>query len=441
MLQRFKQFIKQENLFLKNQKILVAVSSGIDSVALCYLMHEAGYSFGLAHCNFKLRGKESDDDEKFVKQLSLKFHVPFHYKNFETKKYSEEKKISVQMAARDLRYEWFEEIRKRNHYDVIAVAHHQDDEVETFFINLIRGTGIAGLHGIKAKTGKIVRPLLFTGRKEIEEYVKKNKVKFREDKSNKSTKYLRNKVRLQLIPMLKELNPDIESTVKSEIRRIKQIESVFQKLVKEEQEEIQSTEGNVTKFNISKLLLLENKELFLYEFLKPYGFSGDIIQQILKSLNAESGRQFMSDSYRLIKDRKFLIISPHQADEVLESYIVTRGYKELVTPIHVEFSEKKFSKKIEINKAKNVACLDLDKLQFPLHIRKWERGDYFIPFGMKGKKKLSDYFTDMKFSLIEKENTWLLCNGDDIIWVVGHRIDERYKVTGRTKNIFIAEKV
>jgi tRNA(Ile)-lysidine synthase len=441
MLQRFKQFIKQENLFLTNQKILIAVSGGIDSVALCHLMHEAGYSFGIAHCNFKLRGDDSEKDEKFVNQLSKRFDAPFYTKRFDTLSYTVQNKISVQMAARDLRYAWFEEIRKKNHYDFIAVAHHQDDEVETFFINLIRGTGIAGLHGIKAKSGKIVRPLLFTGRKEIEEFSKKNKIKFREDKSNQSTKYLRNKIRLQFIPMLKELNPDIESAVKSEIQRIKQIENIFQKLVKEKQEEIQSIEGNIIKFNISKLLQIENNEIFLYEFLKPFGFSGDIIQQILKSLKAESGRQFMSDSYRILKDREYLIVSPYQTDDVLESFIVTKGYKELQVPVHLKFSENKFSKKTDINKDKNFAYLDLEKLHFPLQIRKWERGDYFIPFGMTGKKKISDYFTDIKLSLFEKENTWLLCNGDDIIWVIGHRIDERYRITTKTKNIFIAEKV
>jgi len=441
MIRKLIQFVKEEKLFDKSKRILVAVSGGMDSVLLLHLLNEAGFHIGVAHCNFKLRDDDSEKDEKFVNQLAKRIDAPFYTKRFDTLSYATKNKISVQMAARDLRYAWFEEIRKKNHYDVIAVAHHQDDEVETFFINLIRCTGIAGLHGIKAKTGKIVRPLLFTGRKEIEEYVKKNKIKFREDKSNKSTKYLRNKIRLQLIPMLKELNPEIESTVKSDIQRIKQIENIFQKLVKEKQEEIQSTDGNITKFNISKLLQLQNQELFLYEFLKPYGFSGDIIQQILKSLNAESGRQFLSDSYRVVKDRKCLIISPHQADAVLESFIVTKGYKELLAPVHLKFSEIKVVKKIEIDRDKNIANLDLDKLQFPLHIRKWERGDYFIPLGMKGKKKLSDYFTDIKLSLIEKENTWLLCNGDDIIWVIGHRIDERYKVAARTKKVFIAEKV
>jgi tRNA(Ile)-lysidine synthase len=388
-----------------------------------------------------LRGDDSDKDEKFANQLSIKYNVPFFVKRFNTQVYAEENKISVQMAARDLRYAWFEEVRKKNHYDVVAVAHHQDDEVETFFINLVRGTGIAGLHGIKPKKGKIVRPLLFTGRKDIEDYVKKNKIKFREDKSNQSTKYLINKIRLHIIPMLKELNPYIEATVKSEITRIKQIESVFQNLVKEKQEEIQITDGDITKFSISKLLQLENNELFLYEFLKSYGFSGDIIQQIIKSLKAESGRQFISDTYRIVKDRKYLIISPYLPDDALESFIVTRGYKELVTPVHIKFSEKKFSEKTEIDKSKDIAYLDFEKLEFPLHIRKWEKGDYFIPFGMKGKKKLSDYFIDIKLSLIDKENIWLLCNGDDIIWVIGHRIDERYKITAKTKNIFIAEKV
>lgn len=440
MIRQLNQFVKKEKLFDKSSPILVAVSGGMDSVLLLHLLKEAGFQIGVAHCNFLLRGDDSDKDEKFVKQLSEMFNAPFYIKKFDTLNYAEKNKISVQMAARDLRYAWFEEIRMKNHYDYIAVAHHRDDEVETFFINLIRGTGIAGLHGIRSKSGKIVRPLLFTGRKEIEEYINRNKIKYREDKSNNSAKYLRNKIRIQLIPFLKELNPEIESTVISEIQRIKQIENIIHQVVEEKKSEALKTEDNLIKIDISKLQQLVSKELFLFEFLKPYGFSGDIIQQILKSLKSESGRQFLSETYRLVKDRKYLVLSPYQHREVLESFIVTEGYKEMRFPFHLKFQEKNV-KNIEIGKDPDIAYIDLQKLRFPLSIRKWERGDYFVPFGMKGKKKLSDYFTDIKLSLIEKENTWLLCNGSDIVWIIGYRIDDRYKVSAKTKKVFVVKKV
>jgi tRNA(Ile)-lysidine synthase len=439
MLKRFKEFIKQENLFAKNQKILVAVSGGIDSVALCYLMHEAGCHFGIAHCNFQLRGKESDGDEKFVKQLSLKFHVPFYCKDFNTQKFSEEKKISVQMAARDLRYAWFEEIRKKYNFDYIAVAHHQDDEIETFFINLIRGTGIAGLHGIKSKAGKIIRPLMFANRKEIEEYVSKNKIRFREDSSNSSLKYLRNQVRHQLIPQLKKMNPEIEETIKSEISRIRKVEIVFYRSVEEKRKTIEKKEGSIIKFDIKKLLSLENRELYLFEFLKPYGFSGDIIEKISEGLKAESGKQFFSTTHRLIKDRSFLILSLSTTEISRWKFIITDGYKELKDPVHLKFRTENISRKFKLLKDKNIAMFDHEKLAFPLTLRKWRSGDFFYPFGMKGKKKLSDLFTDLKLSLYDKENVWLLCSGNDIIWVVGYRSDERYKVSKDTKKVFISE--
>jgi tRNA(Ile)-lysidine synthase len=474
---RLLQFIKQEKLFDKNSPILVAVSGGMDSVLLLHLLYEAGFTVAVAHCNFQLRGRESDGDETFVSQLADKLDIPYHVKKFNTTDYAEEKKISIQMAARDLRYAWFEEVRLKNGYNFIAVAHHMDDEVETFFINLIRGSGIAGLHGIKAKTGNIIRPLMFTDRMEIEEYVKKYKIKYREDSSNASLKYMRNKIRHQLLPLMKELNPDIEKTVKGEIERLKQLESLFLEMVEEKRKEIivqtasplampcrqseesrfpsrrfapqddagrleDRQEGSLVKFDIKKILALSQKELFLYELLKPYGFSGDIIATICKSLKGETGKQFFSLTHRLVKDRTQLIVSPIMEIETKQDFIITKGYKELKEPIHLKFKTISITKDFQVKiKDKSIAIFDTAKLRFPLTIRKWEKGDFFYPFGMRGRKKLSDFFTDIKFSLIDKENTWLLCNGNDIMWVIGSRADNRYRITSSTKKVFVAEIV
>jgi tRNA(Ile)-lysidine synthase len=470
-------FIKEEKLFDKSSRILVAVSGGMDSVLLLHLLYEAGFDIAVAHCNFSLRAKESDGDETFVSQLADKLDIPYHVKRFDTVDHAEEKKISIQMAARELRYAWFEEVRIKNGYDVIAVAHHRDDEVETFFINLIRGSGIAGLHGIKAKTGNIVRPLMFSDRQEIEEYVKKNKIKYREDSSNASLKYMRNKLRHQLLPLMKELNPDIEKTVKGEIERLKQLESLFLEMAEEKRKEIvvppaspfvqpcrqseesrfpsrrfapqddagrleDRQEGSLVKFDIKKILALPQKELFLYELLKPYGFSGDIIATICKSLTGEAGKLFFSLTHRLVKDRTQLIVSPIAGIETKQDFIVTEGYKELKEPIHLKFNTICISKDFDVKiKDRSIAMFDADRLQFPLTIRKWEKGDFFYPFGMRGKKKLSDFFTDNKFSLIDKENTWLLCNGNDIMWVIGSRTDNRYRITTSTKKVFVAEVI
>ncbi|MGD0709561.1 MAG: tRNA lysidine(34) synthetase TilS [Bacteroidales bacterium] len=434
------QFIKEEKLFDKNSKILVAVSGGMDSVLLLHLLNDAGFMVAVVHCNFQLRGKESDGDETFVSQLVNKLDLPFHVKRFNTADYAEEKKISIQMAARELRYAWFEEVRIKNSYDFIAVAHHRDDEVETFFINLIRGSGIAGLHGIKPKTGNIVRPLMFADRGEIEAYVKKNKIKFREDSSNTSLKYMRNKIRHQLLPLMKELNPDIEKTVKGEIERLKQIESVFLEMVEVKRKEITGREGSLVKFDINKILSLSQKELFIYELLKPYGFSGNIIATICKSLKGEAGKQFFSSTHRLVKDRSQLIVSPNVEIESVQDFIITEGYKELKEPIHLKFKTISITKDFDVKiKDRSIAMFDAGKLKFPLTIRKWEKGDFFYPFGMRGKKKLSDFFTDSKFSLIDKENIWLLCNGDDIMWVIGCRTDNMYRITSSTKKVFVAE--
>lgn len=435
MLKHFQDFICKENLFFKNGKVLAAVSGGIDSVVMLHLLIDCGYKTGIAHCNFGLRGKESDTDEKFVKILSGKYNVPFYSVKFGTSGHAADKGVSVQMAARGLRYEWLEKIRKQKGYSVIAVAHHSDDAIETFFINLVRGTGIAGLSGIKPKTGNIVRPLLFASREDIEDYASKNKLKYREDSSNRTDKYLRNKIRHKLVPLLEEMNPDVKNAVGSVVERLSSIEKIYDGVVGTERKKIVSKHNNYITIDIKRLLELSCPELYLYEFVKQYGFSGDIISKIISSVHSNEGKIFYSPTHRIIKDRQTLLVTELKNDIVPLEYKIVKNTKSLISHINLEFLKKKHDKNFVILKDKNIASLDFEKLKFPLVLRRWKAGDFFYPFGMKGKKKLSDFFTDQKFSILEKENIWLLCSGKDIAWILGQRIDERYCVNEKTKRI------
>lgn len=425
--------ILQQKLFMKNDKILTAVSGGVDSVVMLHLLFAGGYKLAVAHCNFGLRGKESDEDEKFVKDLAEKIKVSFYSKKFDTEKTAKEKGISIQMAARDLRYEWLEKIRKQHGYNVIAIAHHSDDILETFFINLIRGTGIAGLSGIKPKAGNIVRPLLFASRVDIENYALKNKIKYREDSSNHTDKYLRNKIRHKLIPFLQELNPDVKNAIGSVVDRLSGIEKIYDEIVRTEREKILQKHKSHIAIDVKRLLELSCPELYLYEFIRQYGFSGDVIAKIISSLHLNEGKVFYSSTHRIIKDRQNLLITELNNEIVPLEYKITKNTKSLISHVNIEFLKKRHDKNFVILKDKDIAFLDFEKLKFPLVLRRWKAGDFFYPFGMKGKKKLSDFFTDQKFSILEKENIWLLCSGKDIVWVVGQRIDDRYCVKEKTK--------
>jgi tRNA(Ile)-lysidine synthase len=442
MQKAFSSYIQKENLFITSDTILLTVSGGIDSIVMCELFHKANFKFAIAHCNFKLRGKESNGDELFVKQLAKKYDVPFFCKSFNTSAYADKKNSSIQMAARDLRYEWFEEIRKKEKFQYIATAHHQDDSVETFFINLVRGTGISGLHGILPKQGKIIRPLLFTNKNEIEIFAKKNKLKHREDSSNASDKYVRNKLRHQVIPVLKELNPALGNTINETIQRLRDVELIYKNEIENKRKTIVKKEkGNYT-ISIEQLKKLSLPFIYLYKFLKPYNFNANTVESIIAALSGESGKQFYSDTHRLIKDRNLLIIEkiPGIRDQELRIEI-NKDQKELVIEgLQLKFRTLHENPKPKILNPKS-ECVDFDKLEFPLEVRKWETGDTFYPLGMKGKKKLSDFFIDKKLSISQKENTWLLTSKGKIVWVIGLRIDERFKITDKTKKIYFAELV
>ena len=432
MIKRIQQFIINKKLFSKDSNLLLAISGGADSVCLFFALKELGYNVELAHCNFNLRAEESDEDEYFVKELANKYGVKFHVNSFETQKYASEQKISIQMAARDLRYKWFDELLAVNNLDFVITAHHKDDNVETFFINLIRGTGVNGLCGIKAKNKKIIRPLLEISRQEIERYLTKNKIKYRNDSSNSEVKYLRNKIRHQLMPLLKEMNPNIEQTITNQIFVLDGINKVFQEQMTAIKERLLVQKEGIYKLNISELIELQHLEVILFEILKPFGFSE--VDQIIKAINSQSGKQFFSDTYQLIIDREQIIISAlenHQEDiEIREIEI------EIKNPLTMKFAG---SLDFSLNKNPNVAKLDFDKLSFPLKLRKWKNGDKFKPLGMRNFKKVSDFFIDEKYSILAKQKQWILCSEDDIVWIVGNRIDDRYKIETHTKKVYIAE--
>lgn len=439
MLNEFNDHIEKEKLCSTEDKVLLAVSGGIDSVVMCELFRHSVIDFAIAHCNFKLRDHESDEDSDFVAKLAEKYKVPFHTVSFNTPVYAKQNKLSIQVAARNLRYEWFEQVRSKEGYSRIATAHHKDDSIETFFINLIRGAGISGLHGILPKQGNIIRPLLFTTKEEIISFAKKNKLKFREDSSNISDKYLRNKIRQSIVPVLKELNPKFDSVLTQNIQHLREVEQIFRKEIQNKQKELIIAKNKEIHLSVKALLQLDPIETYLFELLRPYNFNTAIVREITGSLSKGSGKQFHSSTHRLIKDRDKLIIQ-----EIVNVIQYTKPATIKKDQKQIEFGELRLSlKKLRagtiFSHSSLQAALDLDKLSFPLSVRKWKQGDSFQPFGMKGKKKLSDFFIDKKLSLTEKENVWLLLSGDDIVWVIGYRIDDRFKITAETKKIYFAE--
>lgn len=442
MIDTFRDFIIENKLFSSNDKILLTISGGIDSIVMLHLFVNAGYNCGVAHCNFHLRGNESDGDEEFVANLSEKYQLPYHKVDFETEKYASENKLSVQMAARNLRYQWFEEIRQSCGYDYIAIAHQKDDEVETFFINLTRGTGIHGLTGIKCKTGKIVRPLLFATRDEIVLYAAGNKFNYREDSSNKSVKYMRNKIRHIILPAFNQMNLNFNNTVLSTIEHLKDTETIFNLDIQKKWDYCIIQDNSEIKINISRLKELKPLKTYLFEFLYPYNFSIETVCDIINSLDSQPGLVFLSSSHRIVLDREYLIMNELCVDDLnLKSVTIKTGTKSIETEDYVIFM-KNFERppNFTIPRISAIACLDADKLKSPLILRNWEPGDSFTPLGMKGKKKLSDFLTDIKLSLPEKEKVKVITSENQIIWIVGYRIDDRYKISNSTKRIVMFEK-
>lgn len=440
MEQKFKKFIESNQLCLTTDRILLGVSGGIDSICMFHLFRELNYAIAIAHCNFQLRGSESDLDEEFVQDLAEQFDIPFFSQKFDTVEVSERQGISIQMAARDLRYEWFEEIRDTYNYNYIGIAHNSDDVVETFLINLSRGSGIKGFSGIKPKTGKIIRPILFASRHEIERFIDENNYAYREDSSNQSTKYSRNLVRHEIIPLFEKINPNFRSTVIENISKLKDTEEIYLKHITNIKETLIREKDGYLLIGLEKLSELNPLETILFELIKPFGFSAAQVKDIIKSFDSIPGKQFHSATHRIIRDREDLIIEELSSMHANNYYIDSQA-DIIENPIKLKITTTQIDDDFEIDKSRNIGYFDMDNIEFPLVLRKWEKGDYFMPLGMKNLKKLSDFFIDSKLSIAEKEKVWILESLNKIIWVMGYRIDERFKVNTTTKNLLIVEIV
>jgi tRNA(Ile)-lysidine synthase len=437
MFDRFLHQLAKNHLFEPNQKVLLALSGGIDSMVLLHLFEKSGFDYGIVHCNFQLRGDESDGDEEFVKRQVLIHGVQSFFQTFDTEEYAKMNGISIEMAARDLRYEYFEKTRVENNYDYIATAHHSDDLIETFFLNLSRKTGIKGLTGIKEKSGKIIRPLLFANRDEIETFAAKNYIEFREDSSNNEVVFQRNFLRHKILPLFFELNPSFKRNVLASIENLKDAENVYSGFFKSEKSKVEKIATDSLIIDIEKIQKSVYPKLLLFEILSDFAFNQNVVEEVFQCLDSDSGKQFFSKTHRLVKDREKLFVSAI-VENGNKIYYIEADDIELFQPFDMNI-EKYTGADFKIRKEKNIACLDLENLQYPLLIRKWQQGDYFQPLGMTGFKKVSDFFIDEKIPLHQKEKTWLLCSGEKIVWIMGQRIDNRFKITSKTKNVLQIE--
>jgi tRNA(Ile)-lysidine synthase len=435
MQNHFSDYVKKHALINDHESVLLAVSGGIDSVVLAHLFKKEGINFGIAHCNFQLRGADSESDAVFVEQLSQDLDVPFHLIKFETKAHAAANGISTQMAARELRYKWFRELLEAFDYNKIASAHHKNDNVETLVHNLARGTSIAGLRGMLPTNKDVIRPLLGVSRNQIEAYAKVHKIEWREDVSNKSIDYKRNYIRHEVLPKLEKLNPNYLEVMNTSMAKNREVELVFKAHVNELQESLLKNDKNGATILPIEQLKGENLGPYLLsEVLKKQGINYEQCVLILSMLEGSVGKQFVGDGFILLIDRENLIISTATINSSKHQLIVSST--EVINSKHrLTFAKSEAGVAIDTNE--NKAYLDLDKLKFPLVLRTWEEGDYFKPLGMKGKKKLSDFMIDTKIPLNLKKEQEVILSGDDIVWVVGKRIDERYKLTDSTKHIFI----
>ncbi|MDR1985103.1 MAG: tRNA lysidine(34) synthetase TilS [Prevotellaceae bacterium] len=414
-------------------KILLAVSGGIDSIVMANLFFSQKFDIAIAHCNFSLRGKASDRDVAFVEDFAKLHNIPFHTIKFDTENFARQQKISIEMAARELRYEWFESIRRQYNYSKIAIAHNKNDVVETFFLNLARGTGIKGLLGITAKTETIIRPLLFASRKQIRNYAATHNIDFCTDETNSSNKFSRNRIRNKVIGEFEKINPSFLNTMTENINHLSQCYEVIQSQKSKILENVVNHNDEKVFIDIEQLIKAGNSQFWLFEILQSFNFTAACINDIYASFNGESGKKFLSPTHVLLKDRKKLIISTSKPDKHL-SVKIDENTVEIENPISLKIGKIE-NNNIKVDKKQNMAFLNFDKLKFPLILRKWQAGDSFTPFGMRGRKKLSDYFIDEKISQFEKDEQYVLVSDEKIVWLVNRRIDDNFKIDENCKTI------
>jgi tRNA(Ile)-lysidine synthase len=453
LLSQFQNRIKQHYLFSPKDKLLLAISGGVDSVVLCELCKQAGYDFVIAHCNFKLRGEESERDEKFVRELGKKYGVEVLVQQFDTNKYATDNKLSTQEAARNLRYDWFGELvdsySSKMNSEMTAspiqhstftihllTAHQADDNNETLLMNFFRGTGLHGLTGIPSSINYIRRPLLSFSKEELLAFAKENKLDFVEDSSNQSSKYTRNFFRNEIIPAIGKVFPQVKENLQDNINRFKEIEKLYQISVIGIKKKLCKPKGKEIHIPV-KLLMAYNNKALIYEIISGYGFNEKQVEEVVKLAASDSGKYILSpeNNFRIIKHRHWFIISPVTATES-ENIIIEEVGNQIIFSLGRLSIETTLTINHKPPTINYIACLDSKEIVFPLLLRKWKTADYFYPLGMKKKKKLNRFLIDQKLSKTEKENTWVVESNQRIIWVVGHRIDERFKITDNTKAVF-----
>ena len=432
--ERFLQFLFQTCGCSGKGSFLLAVSGGIDSMVMLSLFRESGLNGGVAHCNFMLRGNESDGDEEFVRQTALNAGFEFYSKSFDTRAFAKGKGISVQMAARDLRYRWFDELARDQHFDHIATAHHRDDSIETFVINLSRGTGITGLTGIRPVSGKIIRPMLFLSREEIQSHAESMNIQWREDSSNQSDKYLRNRIRHLLLPRINKTLPGFSEAVVKTMAQLKDSKDLLENVAGQFIHEAVRTTGERVEIDSDRIRQSPSAKILLYTVLQKYGFNFDTVDNLVETLDGQPGRQFLSGTHALTVDRSVLIVQPLRSAEEPEIEI-GRDVAAVQYPVNLTFRLIDTLGSYAIPRDSTIASLDRDTITYPLKIRRWKKGDYFCPLGMEGRKKLSDFFAGEKIPLPDKKRVWILESAGNILWVIGLRIDHRYRVTSATRNI------
>ena len=423
---KVQKFIEEKALFTLQDKVLVALSGGADSVALLRVLLSLGYTCECMHCNFHLRGEESDRDEAFVKALCEEYSVQLHVTHFDTETYAKEHHQSIEMAARELRYAWFHQLKEERKASVIAVAHHRDDSVETFLLNLMRGTGIDGLKGIPVRNGYVVRPLSQESREDILDYLKAIHQDYVTDSTNLQDQYVRNKIRLNILPLMKEINPSVMESIQNTSFRLSEVASIYHQGIDYRLNQIvKKNSDDFMQVSIADVLNDIAPNALLHELLSPLGFNSEQVRDVYRSLeHSQSGKRFLSKEWELIRDREDLLLHRIKQEETAPELIV---------------EEIEYTPDFIIPRDKHIACMDADKVEMPLTIRKWQVGDKFVPFGMTGKKKVSDYLTDRKMSLYQKDNQYVVCSGDHIVWIVNERNDNRFRITPHTKRVLLIQ--